>query len=461
MVDTGIDFRHEDFITNENGKPVSRLRYFWDTTATFEENGVGQPAELKYPNGAPIGVIYSQAELTSELRRPTGFIQQTDLDGHGTACAGIAAGNGRSSKGKYQGVAPKADLICIRIGRGPALPNSYLLNPICSWLDRVVAGQPLVITCSFAAQTGGHDGYRLSERQLDARLHPDRKGRLMCVAAGNEGEFKLHAQSTLERGATDLLEWKSERNGRISLFADLENANDLQLTFDTTKPIEISRYRNPLSDTTVHEFGFDASAKSLMRIKNLGSTTVQVDAFIAENHGGAEFLTRNIQNMQIGTPGCAANVLTIGSYDFNDAFDSNQGVVRLGGQGAIPYELELGNVSAYSSRGPLRKSMAQIKPDLVAPGQYFTAPAASGTKVKFLDSSGKYRLFNGTSAATPYTAGILALLLEKHPELDLTTVRQLLKAKGDGFVGDDGEIETGFGHLNLELVRHLMRSIRN
>ncbi|NMA94800.1 MAG: S8 family peptidase [Clostridiales bacterium] len=51
-----------------------------------------------------------------------------DDNGHGTCVAGAAAGNGYSSNGKYQGVAPLADIIAIKVmnGRGQGSSSDIL-----------------------------------------------------------------------------------------------------------------------------------------------------------------------------------------------------------------------------------------------------------------------------------------------------------------------------------------------
>lgn len=79
IVDTGI-YPHMDFL-----KPTNRIKAFVDLT----DEGNQQPY---------------------------------DDNGHGTFVAGVAAGNGYASKGRYRGVAPDADLVIIRAmdskGRG-------------------------------------------------------------------------------------------------------------------------------------------------------------------------------------------------------------------------------------------------------------------------------------------------------------------------------------------------------
>src|SRR5262249_47049500 len=105
VIDSGIDYRNPDFIDTSSGRPVSRLLYFWDSFSTAYESGIGNKAPYSSPNGRSIGTLYSRLQLTAALASPTRRIPITDEHGHGTAAAGIAAGNGHNSDGKYAGVA--------------------------------------------------------------------------------------------------------------------------------------------------------------------------------------------------------------------------------------------------------------------------------------------------------------------------------------------------------------------
>src|SRR5262249_18744941 len=118
IIDSGLDFRNPDFITYDAaGQPTSRLLYLWDTTSNdYDAKKLGGKPPLAYPNGASVGTLYMRDQLTAELRSATPSIPATDLNGHGTACAGIAAGNGNNGLGKeyVKGVAPEADIIAVR-----------------------------------------------------------------------------------------------------------------------------------------------------------------------------------------------------------------------------------------------------------------------------------------------------------------------------------------------------------
>ncbi|MDX1944524.1 MAG: hypothetical protein SFU86_03885, partial [Pirellulaceae bacterium] len=83
VIDSGIDFRHPDFITYDaQGQPTSRLLYFWDVASELSVNGIGEAAPVKFPSGTPIGTVYSRDVLTAELRSAKPQISVWDPNGH-------------------------------------------------------------------------------------------------------------------------------------------------------------------------------------------------------------------------------------------------------------------------------------------------------------------------------------------------------------------------------------------
>ena len=94
IVDSGIDWAHEDFIDNDAG--TSRILFLWDQVDSRK---------------------YTKADINDEIDgTPAGYVVEVDEDGHGTHVAGIASGDGSAGSypDKYTGVAPKADIIVVK-----------------------------------------------------------------------------------------------------------------------------------------------------------------------------------------------------------------------------------------------------------------------------------------------------------------------------------------------------------
>jgi subtilisin family serine protease len=92
---------------------------------------------------------------------------------------------------------------------------------------------------------------------------------------------------------------------------------------------------------------------------------------------------------------------------------------------------DIGFLSCYSSPGPSRSGT--VKPDIVSPGEWYPSADAkdnghSAGDWARPDTTGYYRAMNGTSAATPYTSGIVALIFEKKPTITLGELKTLLKS---------------------------------
>ena len=66
---------------------------------------------------------------------------------------------------------------------------------------------------------------------------------------------------------------------------------------------------------------------------------------------------------------------------------------------------------------------------------------------------GKHVAWRGTSASCPYTAGVIALMLEKNPQLTVSQVKKILADTADHDLAVTGAVpngEWGYGKLNAE-----------
>lgn len=107
IIDLGIDYTHPDF-RNTNG--TTRILYLWD-----------QSAEGTPPTGFRSGHLYTEEDINTAFAsgNPLSVVPEQDTVGHGTAVAGVAAGNGRASGGTNSGAAPRAQLVVVKLTPSP------------------------------------------------------------------------------------------------------------------------------------------------------------------------------------------------------------------------------------------------------------------------------------------------------------------------------------------------------
>lgn len=117
----------------------------------------------------------------------------------------------------------------------------------------------------------------------------------------------------------------------------------------------------------------------------------------------------------IGAPSAAKRVLTIG------ASESHPGDIA-------------DRVAGFSSRGPTGDGSA--KPDLIFPGDGIVSARAAGTSLgRPVDE--RYTALRGTSQATPFATGTVALLLSANPRLAPDDVRERLVRGAQRLTGVD------------------------
>jgi serine protease AprX len=126
----------------------------------------------------------------------------------------------------------------------------------------------------------------------------------------------------------------------------------------------------------------------------------------------------------IGSPGAAEKALTVAS---------------MADVGEMGY-----NLAYSSSRGPTADG--RIKPDIAAPGYNITAAAANTVD--------GYVQYSGTSMATPFISGTIALMLDANPDLTPTDVVNTIINTAEEWGLVNKEIDYGFGRLDsYEAIR--------
>ncbi|MBQ6887937.1 MAG: S8 family serine peptidase [Lachnospiraceae bacterium] len=448
IIDSGIDYANLDFRTRTG---ESRILYLWDQVLAEE---------------------YTKQQIDEALAAPTREQQQTlvpsvDISGHGTAVAGIAAGNGNGSDGRFSGVAPESELIVVKLGqpREGGFPRTTELMRAITYVIRkaLELERPVVVNLSFGNTYGAHDGTSLLERFLDNVSEIGRS--VVCVGSGNEAASAGHYAGTFVPGAqvrqiVELAVANYETTVNVQLW---KNYADIFL-IEVVAP---SGERRQIPVKTSGRYTFTADNTQLLiyvgePVPYSVNQEIYID-FLPENIYVASGVwrfeliphdirvgvytfylpsssVRNVQTRFYGPmpeatltiPSTARRVITVGAYD--TTYDS---YADFSGRG-------------YADTNQLAQTFLQleVKPDLAAPGVGIVTTAVGGG----------YEAVTGTSFATPFVTGAAALMMEwgivrgNDPFLYGEKVKAYLRRGAKRIRGESEypNSRVGFGALCLE-----------
>ena len=400
IVDSGIDFFHPDFRTEDGS---SRILSLWDQSIP------GNP-----PEGYVIGTEYTKEEINKALAlgeiQGRRLVPSRDYTGHGTAVLGIAAGNGRASGGANRGIAYESDLLVVKMKNADknSFPRTTELMEGVDYLIRqsIRLGKPIVVNISFGNNYGSHKGDSLLETYLDSVSAMGRN--VICTGMGNNGDDALHFGGRLENReiqeielgigpyepALNLQLWKAYED-EIKIYVEnpsgirigpleermgaqrwqVGNTN-LLIYYGKPAPYHVTQeiYFEFLPDALYVDSGVWKLVLQGINVKN-GDYFLWLPGGKTLNPGTGFYLPRVQGTLTI--PATARRLISVGAYDSR-----------------------LLSYAAFSGRGS--SELPYGKPDLTAPGVGITAPRIGGD----------YGSYTGTSFAVPFVSGSAALLME-------------------------------------------------
>ena len=199
VIDTGVQYDNPMFL-NEDG--TSRILAIWDQTIQ-----TGTP-----PAGFQYGSEYTQADINMALASedPYSIVPSRDENGHGTAMAGVAAGSNVRGGLVYQGAAPEADIVVVKLKECKQYFRDFYMVPqgvpAFQENDIMLAVQyadtfadtfrrPVVICLGLGTSSGDHAGSSALSNYLN--YVAVKRSRAVIVGGGNEGNARHHYQGNL------------------------------------------------------------------------------------------------------------------------------------------------------------------------------------------------------------------------------------------------------------------------
>ncbi len=444
ILDTGMDYNHPDlkdgykggydFVDNDND-PMETTYEDWQKSGQPEVNG---------------GFYYTE---------------------HGTHVAGIIGGRGIvDSEYSSIGAAPEADLYAYRV-LGPY--GSGTSEGIIAGIDKAVQDGMDVINMSLGA-TVNDPLYATSIAVNNAVL----SGVTTVVAAGNSGDKMWtlgspgSAALALTVGASsvaiDIYQYTGSYDGKNYQLRQLTKNYKDDLSALKEKKIQIVDVG--LGDQNGYA-GQDVKGKFVFM--NRGVYTLDSKVAYAKAQGAAGVIMANDEaNKAEGAIqtflGESMNAIPSFSVSFEEgqafstAIKAGKTEFTFGDFSKIQTVAD--ELAAFSSRGPSKVNY-DIKPEVIAPGVSILATVPFYINDKTVDGSKPedyqyaYARLSGTSMATPYIAGVSALLLQSNKDLEPADVKSILMNTADPLSKDYSVFEVGSGrvdayeaiHSNVEL----------
>ncbi|BAZ11118.1 peptidase S8/S53 [Calothrix sp. NIES-4071] len=415
IVDSGIDPKHPAF--------AGRILRIWDQTMS--------------------GPGVTEGSYGAEFTGPLLTVSQ-DTEGHGTHVAGIAAGVDET----YSGVAPEAELLIVRSD----LQDAHIADGI-RYIFRVARelGKPAVVNLSLGGHADAHDGTDSLSKIIDAETGP---GRIVCCAAGNEGNDNIHGQAIVASHSMHTMRFNVPLNQAgivwlngwyckdAELEVQLRSPNDFVTPWqkviangnpaqEYTLPDARVKIVTPGPDAANGDYNFFVQIRGTgpspvmggiwqLRLRNQTSNETCLDVWTIDNSGSVFFTGQSVQDaMKIGSPGASASAVTVAAYTTRNKYNDIDGKEREVG-------LKLDEISDFSSEGPLRNK-AQ-KPDVAAPGAMIASTMSSAAGFdRSMMVNAKFVMMAGTSMACPFVTGLVALMLQRDPSLAPDKVKEMLR----------------------------------
>lgn len=409
IIDSGIDYTNPIF---KNADNTTKIVSIWDQTISSDH----------FPQNTYYGTEYDRAQINTALQstNPLEIVPTTDVIGHGTMLAGIAAGN-EVPESNFYGVAPEAELVVVKLKPAkrylkefflvPENVTCYQENDIIFGLDYITSvatalNRPIAICIGVGSSFGAHDGRGTLSGYLSLVGQRPKIG--IAVAAGNEGNARRHYYGRINQATgydtVELSVGEGEAGFSMELWGDSPGIFSLDIQSPSGE--FVPRVIPVLDEMRTVTFIFEETVIVIdyQMVESQSSDQLILLRFRRPSQGIWKFNVYGRADLNVGFNIWLPMAGFISDNTFFIRSDPYVTIQSLGNS-EIPITVTAYNtvddsLYAAASRGFTR--IGTVKPEVAAPGVNIIAPS--------LDQG--FYAVTGTSPAAAHTTGIAALLLE-------------------------------------------------
>lgn len=479
-IERGIDYTHPAFLNSDG---TTRIAYLYDM---IDGTGANDPN-----NPYNIGTIHTEAEINAALLAG-GTPLSMDRGGHGTACTGIAAGNGGGTTSmEFQGVAAEAKLIVVKMihdsfpafgsepGQSGFFNASYIPVALEFVHDKVTElGLPSVTLMNFGSIGGPTDGTSTIARAMDDFIA---QGHILVCGTGDDGGNDNHAAGIILQDQTQEILINKANNGNLRFDMWYSEDNRFDITIEVPGGTQFGPYAAPLGPTFAVDrfnasfnmyhrgsdlefFGATSNTRELLidfigangtykviingaSINNTGNFNASLNPSAYYNNNA--FMSHIVTGSSINDYSSSFNVISPTDYVVDNTWIDIDGIPRNRSSEGAPGEIWIG-----SSKGNTYDGRLGI--DFASPGEVFFAPYSPNTYYSNFSfnlvqgGNSLYGIQTAVSAAAPLACGVIALMLELDPTLTNQEVKDILNqsSRQDSFTGTLPNITWGYGKMD-------------
>ena len=503
IIDGGFDFTHPTFYDTTYSK--LRISKAWIQSIS------GIP-----PIGYTYGAEFKGEEILLEKK-----YDYENSGSHGTMVSSVAVGSGIGSPNIEldRGVAYESEIVIVSLKQTYKDWREMNMTTVIDAINYIFSyaeskNKPAVINISSGSLYGARDGGSLFSRACDSLVG---KGKILVFSAMNEGSTKRHIGKTFTESDTVLhtlvpidIYNNGERRNYIDVWGDSLENHCLQYGMYSNGIVRNKSNKYCLENSTSNIFiigsdkdtcyitiqnkkqDYNNRSHSTIDIFSKSKDTLAISLFAKNTNvhmwqeyfdeswqpnsgaflGNDSWATEGDDNYTIGEMGCTKSAITVGASVNRVFWTDLKNVVYWD-----PSNRSQGKLADYTSKGPTFNKI--MKPDITAPGGLIFCASNSYDSTSVPESSQDYSLVSqftspknsrqyyymaekGTSFASPFVAGSVALMLQINPYLEPEEIKTILRktAIRDNFTSlSPDSTQWGAGKINIsEALKETIRS---